>query len=197
MYQAQEPGTLEAKRSAFAAVCVGVQSGQLSASGRVAPSGAALDADDVAGETDQDRSEGGAPCRSDQISNGRGGNSPRTVSGDSGADRATATADIAGGLTTAGCRFWNGSAMEDGLCCCSVKISCGTRWRAGMMSPERENGSWDGRIKFADTIRGNKMARNEVQRPARVAGASHMGNVGQMGNPGWKLSDVLRLANNS
>jgi len=46
----------------FAAICAGVQSGQLSAAGRVAPSGASLEADDVAGETDQDWIEGGAPC---------------------------------------------------------------------------------------------------------------------------------------
>jgi Calcineurin-like phosphoesterase superfamily domain len=34
--------------SALAAICVGVQSGQLSAAGRAAPSGAAMDTDDVA-----------------------------------------------------------------------------------------------------------------------------------------------------
>ena len=40
--------------SALAAICVGVQSGQLSATGRTAKSSAALDADDVEGETDGD-----------------------------------------------------------------------------------------------------------------------------------------------
>src|SRR5208282_5165390 len=72
--------------SAVAAICAGVQSGQLSASGRVAPSGAALDADDVAGETHQDRREGGAPFAAGDLSDGRGGNPTGIVPDYSGKD---------------------------------------------------------------------------------------------------------------
>jgi hypothetical protein len=50
------------------------------ASGRVAPSGAALDADDVAGETDQDRREGGTPFAAGDLPDGGGGNPKRIVS---------------------------------------------------------------------------------------------------------------------
>ncbi len=102
MYQAQEPGTLEAKRSAFAAICVGVQPGQLSASGRIAPSGAALDADDVAGETDQDRSEGGAPCAAGDLPNGGGGNPTGIVPNYSGKDWVAEITHTVDGLMLAG-----------------------------------------------------------------------------------------------
>ena len=64
---------------AVAVICVGVQSEQLSASGRVAPSGAALDADDVAGETHQDRSEDGTPCGAGDLPDGGGGGVSGTV----------------------------------------------------------------------------------------------------------------------
>src|SRR5271155_4359610 len=90
--------------SAVAAICAGVQSGQLSASGRVAPSGAALDADDVAGETDQDRSEGGAPFAAGDLPDGGGGNPTGIVPNYSGKDWVAEIADTGGGLTTAGRR---------------------------------------------------------------------------------------------
>ncbi len=40
-----------------------------------APSGAALDADDVEGETDQDRGESRASCPAGDLPDGRGGDS--------------------------------------------------------------------------------------------------------------------------
>src|SRR5271167_483027 len=88
--------------SAVAAICAGVQSGQLSASGRVAPSGAALDADDVAGETHQDRSEGGAPCAAGDLSDGRGGNPTGIVPDYSGKDWMAEIAHAAARLMLAG-----------------------------------------------------------------------------------------------
>ena len=54
--------------SAAATVRVGLQSGQLPAAGGAAPSGASLDIDDVAGETDQDRGESRAPFPEDRLS---------------------------------------------------------------------------------------------------------------------------------
>jgi hypothetical protein len=78
--------------SAVAAICVGVQSGQLSAAGRAAPSGAALDADDIAGETNQDRCEGSAPCTAGDLPDGGSGDPTGIVPSDSGADWAAAVA---------------------------------------------------------------------------------------------------------
>ena len=47
---------------------------------------ASLDADDVAGEIDQDRREGGAPCPAGDLPDGGGSNSAGIVPGHSGAD---------------------------------------------------------------------------------------------------------------
>jgi hypothetical protein len=52
----------------------------------------------------------------------------------------------------------------------SDKSRCEARLRAGTMSPESEIGSWEGKIELVDTIRGDKMPLNAVQRPAMVAG---------------------------
>src|ERR1039457_6164750 len=61
-----------------------LQSGQLPASGGAAPSGASLDIDDAAGETDQDRGEGRAPFREDRFPDGGGGGAARVVPGNFG-----------------------------------------------------------------------------------------------------------------
>src|ERR1017187_5273238 len=52
---------------AAATVRAGLQPGQLPAAGHVAPGGASLDIDDVAGETDQDWGEGRAPFPEDRL----------------------------------------------------------------------------------------------------------------------------------
>jgi len=52
---------------AAATVGAGLQPGELSASGGVAPVGASLDIDDVAGEIDQDWGEGRAPFPADHL----------------------------------------------------------------------------------------------------------------------------------
>jgi hypothetical protein len=71
---------------AAATVRAGLQSGQLPTSGGVAAIGASLDTDDVAGETDQDRGESGAPFSEDCLPDGRGGGSQRVVPGYTGKD---------------------------------------------------------------------------------------------------------------
>jgi hypothetical protein len=88
--------------SAVAAICAGVQSGQLSAAGRATPSGGALDADDVAGETDQDRSEGGAPCAAGDLPDGGSGDPTGIVPRHSGKDWVAEVAHPAAGLMLAG-----------------------------------------------------------------------------------------------
>ena len=60
-------------------VRAGLQFGQFSASGSATASGASLDIDDVAGETDQDRSEGRAPFPEDRFPDGGGGGSANIV----------------------------------------------------------------------------------------------------------------------
>src|SRR5271170_40183 len=64
---------------AAATVRVGLQSGQLPAAGGAAPSGASLDIDDVAGETDQDRGEGRASFPEDRLADGGSGGAARVV----------------------------------------------------------------------------------------------------------------------
>ena len=66
---------------AAATVRAGLQPEQFPASDGAAPSGASLDVDDVAGETDQDRSEGRAPFPADRLPDGGGGGSARVVPG--------------------------------------------------------------------------------------------------------------------
>jgi hypothetical protein len=50
------------------------------------PIGASLDLDDVAGETDQDRGEGGAPFSQDSLPDGGGGSAARVVPDHFGTD---------------------------------------------------------------------------------------------------------------
>src|ERR1039457_455754 len=71
---------------AAATVRAGLQPGQLSAAGGIAPSSASLDIDDVAGETDQDRGEGCAPFPQDSLPDGGGGGPARVVPGYTGRD---------------------------------------------------------------------------------------------------------------
>jgi hypothetical protein len=76
--------------SAAATVRAGLQPGQFPASDGAAPSGASLDLDDIAGETDQDRGQGRAPFPADRLPDGGSGGSARVVPGDSGRDWAVA-----------------------------------------------------------------------------------------------------------
>ena len=71
---------------AAAPVRAGLQFGQLLASGGAAPSGASLDIDDVAGETDQDWCEGRASFPEDRLSDGGSGGATRVVPDDFGTD---------------------------------------------------------------------------------------------------------------
>src|ERR1700678_3169234 len=71
---------------AAATVRAGLQSGQFSAAGGIAPVSASLDVDDVAGETDQDRGEGRAPFPADHLPDGGGGGPARGVPIHSGRD---------------------------------------------------------------------------------------------------------------
>ena len=71
---------------AAATVRAGLQPGQLPAAGGAAQSGASLDIDDAAGETDQDRGEGRAPFPEDRLSDGGGGGAARVVPDDFGTD---------------------------------------------------------------------------------------------------------------
>jgi len=89
---------------------------QLSAPGRVAPRGAALDADDVAGETHQDRREGGAPCTTGDLPDGGSGDPTGIVPSDTGADWAAATAHTGTGLMPTERNSGNACAPKDGLC---------------------------------------------------------------------------------
>ena len=72
--------------SAAAPVRAGLQFGQLPASGGAASSRAALDIDDVAGETDQDWCEGRASFPEDRLSDGGSGGAARVVPDDFGTD---------------------------------------------------------------------------------------------------------------
>ena len=56
-----------------------LQPGQLSAAGGAAPVGATLDADDAAGEVDQNRGQGGAPFKESGLPDGRGGSAARAI----------------------------------------------------------------------------------------------------------------------
>src|ERR1019366_7654210 len=71
---------------AAATVRAGLQPGQLSAAGGAAASGASLDIDDAAGETNQDRGKSRAPFREDRLPDGGGGGAARVVPGHSGKD---------------------------------------------------------------------------------------------------------------
>src|SRR5271155_777760 len=71
---------------AAATVRAGLQFGQLPATGGAAASGAALDIDDVAGETDQDWCEGGSPFPEDHLPDGGSGGAERVVPDDFGTD---------------------------------------------------------------------------------------------------------------
>src|SRR5271163_2762860 len=64
---------------AAATVRAGLQPGQLSAAGGAAASGASLDVNNAAGETDQDRGEGRAPFPAGCLPDGRGGGPARVV----------------------------------------------------------------------------------------------------------------------
>src|SRR5271155_2120585 len=75
---------------AAATVRAGLQPGQLPAAGGAAKNGASLDIDDVAGETDQDRGEGGSPFPADNFPDGGSGGAERVVPGHSGRDWASA-----------------------------------------------------------------------------------------------------------
>jgi len=77
---------------AAATVRVGLQLGQLPTAISAALSSAALDVDDIAEETDQDRGEGCAPFPADHLPDGGGGGSERVVPGHSGRDWAAAIA---------------------------------------------------------------------------------------------------------
>src|ERR1017187_373855 len=110
--------------SAVAAICVGVQSGQLSATGRAAPSGATLDADDVAGETDQDRSQGLAPCAAGDLPDGGGGGFAGIVPNYSGKDWVAAVTPTVDGLMPAG------RQMRKGKKCWRRRFVC-VWWKIG------------------------------------------------------------------
>src|SRR5271170_7488506 len=71
---------------AAAPVRTRLQPGQLPAAGGAAASGAALDIDDVAGETDQDWCEGRASFPEDRLSDGGSGGAARVVQSHSGRD---------------------------------------------------------------------------------------------------------------
>jgi len=58
--------------------------GVLLSAGSVAQSGAALVVDDVAGETNQDRSQGGVPCPEGGLPDGGSGGTTRVVPGHPG-----------------------------------------------------------------------------------------------------------------
>ena len=73
-------------RDRAAPVRAGLQFGQLSAAGGAAAIGATLDIDDVAGETDQDRGEGGSPFPEDHLPDGGSGGAERVVPDDFGTD---------------------------------------------------------------------------------------------------------------
>jgi hypothetical protein len=60
------------------AVCSGLQSGELFAASCLAAFGESLDADDLAGKADQDRSQGGDPCPKSDLPDGGGGGSTGT-----------------------------------------------------------------------------------------------------------------------
>ena len=87
---------------AVATVRLGVQPGQFPASGGITPRRLPLDADDVAGETDQDWGEGRAPCSASNLPDGGGGDPARVVPGHSGKDSPVAFARTAAGLMPAG-----------------------------------------------------------------------------------------------
>src|SRR5208337_1398995 len=70
-------------------VRAGLQSGELSAAGGAAASGASLDVDDFAGETDQDWGEGCAPFPEDCLPNGGSSSAARVVPDDFGTDWTT------------------------------------------------------------------------------------------------------------
>src|SRR5947208_333178 len=65
---------------AVATVCPGVQPGELPAATGAAPPGPDLDADDAAGEADQDRSESRPPRQGRYVPDGRGGRAPGVCS---------------------------------------------------------------------------------------------------------------------
>jgi hypothetical protein len=67
-----------------------LQTGQLSAAGGAAASGASLEIDDAAGETDQHRGEGRAPFPEDRLPDGGGGGAATGVPDDFGTDWAAA-----------------------------------------------------------------------------------------------------------
>ena len=77
------------------------------------PSSTALDADDVAGETDQDRSEGGAPCAAGDLPDGGGGGLAGIIPNYSGKDWVAEIAHAAARLMIAG-RQIRESKMADG-----------------------------------------------------------------------------------
>src|SRR5208283_5433932 len=151
-------------------ICAGVQSGQLSAAGRVAPSGAALDADDVAGETDQDRREGGAPFAAGDLSDGRGGNPTGIVPDYSGKDWVAEIAHTATRLMLAG-RQSRKEVLAGMLCLRSVENQCRTQSRAeGIVSAARK-----GLLAISGGI---KCALMKLNGSGRLWAAGHMGNVG-------------------
>ena len=109
---------------AAATVRVGVQPGQLPAASRVAPSSASLDVDDVAGETDQDRGEGRAPCPAGGLPDGGGGGPAGAVPGHAGRDSAAEIAHTSAGLTPAGRKSREGEVLEETLCLRLVANRC-------------------------------------------------------------------------
>src|SRR5271170_7404817 len=174
--------------SAVAAICAGVQSGQLSASGRVAPSGAALDADDVAGETDQDRREGGAPFAAGDLPDGGGGNPTGIVPDYSGKDWMAEIAHAAARLMLAG-RQMRESKMADGDALSAFGRETARNAIEGSSHLTRRQKSSSGAAKRLDSsVRGDKMPFNETEWPAMVAGVGHMGNVGQKHGNGLRMN---------
>ncbi len=143
--------------------------GNLSASGHVAPSGAALDADDVAGETDQHRREGGAPCAAGDLPDGGGGNPTGIVPNYSGKDRVAEIARTAARLMLAG-RQMRESKMAggDALSAFGRKL---VRHATASGSHLRRSREPDlGVTKWLDSsVRGDKMLIKETEWPAMVA----------------------------
>ena len=162
-------------RAKLILVGLGAHCGRHAHSGGAAPSGASLDLDDVAGETDQDWCEGRASFPEDRLSDGGSGGATRVVPDDFGTDW---TAEI--GNCDVRMRKSERNHMKT------------TATTEAVSSPLEENELWNTSRRRNTTCAGQnrgrtgkmicklmKKAENHQNHPRRSWALNHMGNVSQ------------------
>ena len=148
------------------------------------PSSTALDADDVAGETDQDRSEGGAPFAAGDLPDGGGGNPTGIVSNYSGKDWVAEIAHAAARLMLAGWQMREGKmAGGDALSAFGRKPVRNATEGRNRLSRSQQTGLGAQKT-LGSTVKEDTMSVNEAEGPRWSRGTKSYGKC----RLGWLIS---------